>query len=122
MGRIRYRLPQPAQFVVEFGQPETERNEDQRVAASKVHPSPEFPYVEGEQPFVRDALALPQLLGIPLGSPGEWAFARGQLSKRRDEQFAHIGRKGEELGVRLLDALEAKRHGVLRMAVPGSGR
>jgi len=78
--------------------------------------------MEREQPFGRDSLTLPQLLGVPLGSPGERSIAGGQFSKRRDENFSDIWREGEKLSVRLLDALEAIRHSALSTAAFGCER
>jgi len=121
MGRFRNHLPQPLQFVVELRQPESEGDEDQGPAASKVDTPPEIPDVERKQPFGHDALTLPQLLGVPIGSPGERSIARGKLSERRYEDFSDIDREGEELDVRLLDALEAERHDFLSKAALGCG-
>ena len=121
-GRVQDRLPQPVQFVVELGQSKTEPDKDQGIATSEVDPPPEIVDVERKESLGRDALALPQLLRVPAWPMDDRRFAHSDFSKRGDELLSNFGRERKKLGVRLLDALEAERHGPLSRAAFGYAR
>ena len=121
-GRVRIRVPQPIQFAVKLGQTETERDEHQGITSLKEDPSPEIADVERKESPGRNAMALPHLLQVPARPLDDGRFVHSNHSKRRDELLADFGREREKLGVRLLGALEAERHGPFTRAAFGFAR